>query len=90
LHEAKFRVNIGVRTYGKPVTLNVQYGFRTQGNVDIPANIFRQYSLVSFGDTAPVPNEQIIISVLTGDAIVYASTTDNQTNDSSVRFARRQ
>jgi hypothetical protein len=86
----KFRVNIGVRTFSKPVTLNVQYGFRTQGNVDFPANTFQQLSLAGFGDTSPVANEQIIISVLSGDVIVYASTPDNQTNDSSVRFARRQ
>jgi hypothetical protein len=86
----KFRVNIGVRTFSSPATINVQYGFRTQSNVDFPANTFRQFSLAEFGDTSPIENEQIIFSVLSGDAIVYLSTTDNQTNDSSVRFARRQ
>src|SRR4051812_24798626 len=86
----KFRVNIGVRTFSSPVTMNVQYGFRVQGNVTFPANTFRQYSLTEFGDASPVENEQIFLSMISGDAIVYMSTTDNQTNDSSVRFARRQ
>jgi hypothetical protein len=86
----KFRVNIGVRTFSSPVTMNVQYGFRTQSNIDFPANTFRQYSLAEFGDASPVENEQIFLSMISGDAIVYLSTTDNQTNDSSVRFARRQ
>jgi len=87
---AKFRVNIGVRTFSSPATINVQYGFRSQSNMDFPANTFRQYSLAEFGDTAPLANEQIILTVFNGDAIVYLSTTDNQTNDSSVQFARRQ
>jgi hypothetical protein len=85
----KFRVNIGVRTFSSPTTINVQYGFRSQSNKDFPANTFRQYSLAEFGDTAPLENEQIILFVSSGSAIVYMSTTDNQTNDSSVRFARR-
>jgi hypothetical protein len=85
----KFRVNIGVRTFSSPATINVQYGFRSQSNMDFPANTFRQYSLAEFGDASPLANEQIILSVISGDAIVYLSTTDNQTNDSSVRFARR-
>jgi len=85
----KFRVNIGVRTFSTPVTMNVQYGFRTQSNVNFPANTFRQYSLTDFGDASPVENEQIFLTMLSGDAIVYLSTTDNQTNDSSVQFARR-
>ena len=86
----KFRVNIGVRTFSSPVTMNVQYGFRNQSNLDFPANTFRQYSLAEFGDASPVENEQIFLSMISGDAVVYLSTTDNQTNDSSVRFARRQ
>jgi len=85
----KFRVNIGVRTFSSPTTINVQYGFRSQSNKDFPANTFRQYSLAEFGDTAPLENEQVILSVSSGSAIVYMSTTDNQTNDSSVQFARR-
>jgi hypothetical protein len=85
----KFRVNIGVRTFSSPVTINVQYGLRTQSNIDFPANTFRQYSFAELGNATPVENEQIFLSMQSGEAVVYLSTTDNQTNDSSVRFARR-
>jgi hypothetical protein len=85
-----FRANVGVRTFGSPATINVQYGFRSQSNVTFPANTFQQVSLTAFGDTSPVANEQIYLFVLSGDAIIYISTTDNRTNDSSVRFAQRE
>jgi hypothetical protein len=85
-----FRANIGVRTFSAGATINVQYGFRVQGNKDFPANTFQQFSLTGFGDTTPIPNEQIILSIVNGDAVVYLSTTDNRTNDSSVRFAKRE
>jgi hypothetical protein len=85
-----FRTNIGVRTLSSAATINVQYGSRSQSNKDFPANTFQQFSLTGFGDTTPVPNEQIFFYVLSGDAIIYLSATDNRTNDSSVRFARRE
>lgn len=85
-----FRANIGVRTLSSATTVNVQYGFRSQGNKDFPANTFQQFSLAGFGDSTPVPDEQIFFFVVSGDAIIYLSTTDNRTNDSSVRFARRE
>jgi hypothetical protein len=59
-------------------------------NKDFPANTFQQFSLMGFGDTAPVANEQIIFSMVGGDAVIYLSITDNRTNDSSVRFAQRK
>jgi hypothetical protein len=46
--------------------------------------------LSGFGDTSPVANEQIFFSMVSGDAIIYLSITDNRTNDSSVRFAQRE
>lgn len=85
-----YRVNIGVRTLSAAATVNVQYGFRTQSNKDFPANEFQQFSLAGFGDTAPVPNEQIFLYVLSGDVVIYQSITDNKTNDSAVEFARRR
>ena len=85
-----YRVNIGVRTLSAAATVNVQYGFRSQSNKDFPANEFQQFSLAGFGDTSPVPNEQIFLFVLSGDVVIYQSITDNKTNDSAVIFARRQ
>jgi hypothetical protein len=85
-----FRMNIGVRTFASPVTLNIEYGHGGSDAKQFPANTFQQLSLAGFGDTAPTANERILISPIGGDVIVYASTTDNRTNDSSVRFAKRE
>lgn len=86
-----YRVNIGVRTLSQDATVTVQYGFRAAVDKVFPANTFRQYGLTTdFGDTAAVPNEQIFFFVDSGDAIIYMSTTDNRTNDSSIAFAHRQ
>jgi len=85
-----YRVNIGVRTLSSAATVNVQYGFRSQSNKDFPANEFQQFSLAGFGDTAPVPNEQIFFFVVSGDVVIYQSITDNKTNDSAIAFARKR
>jgi hypothetical protein len=85
-----FRMNIGVRTFGSSIALVVSYGNRGSATLNFPANTFQQYSLAGFGDPSPVPNELITFTVIGGDAVVYASTTDNRTNDSSVRFATRE
>ena len=85
-----YRVNVGVRTLSSGATVNVQYGFRSQSNKDFPANEFQQFALAGFGDTSPIPNEQIFLFVLSGDVAIYQSITDNKTNDSAVIFAKRQ
>jgi hypothetical protein len=85
-----FRMNIGVRTFGSPVTLNIEYGRGGSDTKDFPANTFQQYSLAGLGITSPIANERILITPTGGDVIIYASTTDNRTNDSSVRFAKRE
>jgi len=85
-----FRVNVGVRTLSSSATVEVQYGFRSASSLDFPANTFEQFSLAGFGDTAPVENEQIFVSVVSGDLVIYQTVTDNKTNDSSIAFARRQ
>lgn len=85
-----YRVNIGVRTLSADATVAVQYGFHGQSSKDFPANEFQQFSLAGFGDTAPVPNEQIFFFVQSGDVVIYQSITDNKTNDSAVEFARRR
>ena len=85
-----YRVNIGVRTLSSAATVNVQYGFRSQSNKDFPANEFQQFSLAGFGDTSPVPNEQIFFFVVSGDVVIYQSITDNKTNDSAIAFARKR
>jgi hypothetical protein len=71
-----FRVNVGVRTFSSPATINVQYGFRSQSNKDFPANTFQQFSLTGFGDTAPVANER---SSSRWSAVTRSSTSRSPT-----------
>jgi hypothetical protein len=85
-----FRMNIGVRTFGSSVTLQIEYGRGGSTTKVFPANTFQQYSLADFSGASPVANERILITPIGGDVIIYASTTDNRTNDSSVRFAKRE
>lgn len=87
-----FRVNIGIRTFESPVTLFVRYGTRGQEERTFPANTFEQIPLASLTSFAPLPNERLTFSILGsgGDVSIYASTTDNRTNDSSIQFLRRE
>jgi hypothetical protein len=55
-----------------------------------PATYFEQKTVSDFlGTTSLVPNGSIQIYVTAGAAIVYASTTDNRTSDSSIKIAGR-
>jgi len=85
-----YRMNIGVRTLSGVARVNIQIGSRTQTTFDFPASSFKQYTLAELGDPSPIANEQIHIFVLGGDVAIYASTTDNRTNDSSARILRRE
>lgn len=86
-----FRMSIGVRTLSATANVSVQFG---NGRISLvkefPANTFSQVTLTDFGDTDPLPNEQISFVVNSGNVAIYASTTDNKTNDSSARFAKRE
>jgi hypothetical protein len=37
-----------------------------------------------------VPNGVLRVRIISGSAIIYATTTDNRTNDSSIDIARRE
>ena len=92
---ANYRMNIGVRTFGDAVTLSVvNYlpggSLNASSTRDYVANFFEQVPLSTFIGTGQVlPNGSVLITVTKGTAVVYASTTDNRTNDSSIRFALR-
>lgn len=86
-----FRMSIGVRTLSQNANVSVQFGNGRISLVkDFPANTFSQVTLNDFGDTDALPNEQISFTVNSGSVAIYASTTDNKTNDSSARFAKRE
>ncbi len=88
---ANYRVNIGVRTFSTPVTLTVQYGSRAFQTLDFPANYFQQYSLATLTNIEPIPNERLRFFINGGtDVSIYASTTDNRTNDSAIRILHRE
>lgn len=91
-----FRMNVGVRTLGDGATLFVSYidagGHRTSAPLTkvYQANYFEQVPVADFlGTNGYAPNSSIEIYVNAGSAIVYASTTDNRTQDSSIKFAGR-
>ncbi|HEY4642399.1 MAG TPA: hypothetical protein VII75_13725 [Thermoanaerobaculia bacterium] len=90
LDTGAFRMNIGVRTLSNAANITIQYADGTVLTKDFPANTFNQLTLAQFGDPAPVPSQQIAIIVNSGELALYASTTDNKTNDSSARFAKRE
>ena len=91
-----FRMNVGVRTLGDGATILVSYidagGHRTSAPLTktYQANYFEQVPVADFlGTNGYAPNSSIEIYVNAGSAIVYASTTDNRTQDSSIKFAGR-
>ncbi|HEX3110916.1 MAG TPA: hypothetical protein VHU41_17585, partial [Thermoanaerobaculia bacterium] len=91
-----FRMNIGVRSLDGGATLVVSYYDAGGHNILItpaktyPANYFEQIPVSDFlGTTNLIANGSMQIYVNGGSAIVYASTTDNRTQDSSIKIAGR-
>jgi len=90
---ARTRLNIGVRTLFSGAQLNAQLldsAGHVLANVNktYTANYFEQVDSTGFfGGVAPGASQIIKISVSSGSAIIYGSTTDNVTNDPSVQYA---
>ncbi|HUJ13189.1 MAG TPA: hypothetical protein VL284_05290 [Thermoanaerobaculia bacterium] len=93
-----FRMNVGIRTLDAGATLQI-FVVDANGSTLLqpvekaayPANYFEQPTLQQFiNNVAPVPNGVVRIRVINGSAIVYATTTDNRTNDSSIDFATHE
>lgn len=88
---ARTRFNIGVRTLYSGATIAVT--LRNSAGVVIrtvtrtyTANYFIQTDAESFVGGPIAGDESIQISISTGSAIVYGSTTDNTTNDPAIQF----
>jgi hypothetical protein len=88
------RFNVGVRTLYKGATIMAE--LRDSRGVEIrrkrhtyTANYFVQMPVQDFVGGPIAGNESIMVHVTSGSAFVYASTTDNVTNDPSIQFARR-
>ena len=88
---SNFRMNIGIRTFEAGATISISApGVSSLTKVYV-ANYFEQKGLQDFlNGVAPTANGLLSIQIQSGSAIIYASTTDNRTNDSSIWFARRE
>lgn len=92
---ARFRYNVGVRTLGAGATLAITQRNPTGAVVKsltrtYPQHYFEQRDSAAFLEGAAVAaNDTITIRVVSGNAIVYGATIDNQTNDPSMQLARR-
>jgi hypothetical protein len=88
---AKARFNIGIRTLSQGATItatlksSIGATIRTVTKTYQP-NWFEQPSASALFDGATIPANAIIqISVSSGSAIIYGSTTDNTTNDPAIQ-----
>jgi len=83
-----FRMNVGVRTLDDATSIRITGA----GGVDVthtyPPNYFEQGSLATFIGATPVANGFYSVRVNSGSAFIYTTTTDNRTNDSSIRFLK--
>jgi hypothetical protein len=92
-----FRMNVGVRTLAAGATIAFDVIDNNTGTSSVfitktyPPNYFEQVSASALTNVATLPaNGSVYFEVEAGSAIVYASTTDNRTNDSAIAFAKHQ
>lgn len=91
---ARYRFNIGLRTVGETeMTIVVRDAAGTERHARIAAfseNHFEQLAAETFAGTALQPSDSIEIIVESGSAVVYGTTVDNGTNDSSIQVLTRR
>ncbi|HEX7830749.1 MAG TPA: hypothetical protein VF787_13915 [Thermoanaerobaculia bacterium] len=88
-----YRLNVGIRTFAT-TTVRSQYfdangTFLGQGpSKTYPANYFEQVSLATFSGNFAVPAGGMMYVVIEsgGPAVFYTATTDNRTNDGSLKM----
>lgn len=88
---ARTRFNIGVRTLYSGATIQVTLRNPTGAVVrtvtrTYTANYFVQVDAATFVGGPIAADQSIQISISSGSAIVYGSTTDNTTNDPAIQF----
>lgn len=91
---ARSRFNVGVRSLdsGARLELTIYSPGGTQRHtreVTFSENQFQQQTGDAFAGTTLSANELIEIKIAAGSAIVYATTVDNMTNDSSIQVLTR-
>jgi len=92
-----FRMNVGVRTLSEGATFVVSVNDKNGFSIGSPVtktygpNFFEQTTAQLFYNNTPLPAGGFMrVFQITGNAFVYASTTDNRTNDSQLQFAARR
>lgn len=89
-----YRFNIGVRSLdtGATIQMAVRDASGTERHyfdLTLPANQFLQRAGELLIGTPLRPNDSIEVKIAAGSAIVYATTVDNRTNDSSIQVLRK-
>ncbi len=96
------RVNVGIRTLGSPVTIvsdiysNAGQYLGSSPSKTYPADYFEQMTLQQFlAPTLEVgytghAGGMLLVRVIGGQAVLYTTTTDNRTNDSSMNMVTWQ
>lgn len=89
-----FRFNIGVRALEAGAVIHLLV--RSQSGIErhfaervYEPQWFEQRGADDWSGTVLLPNESITIDVISGSAIVYGTTIDNRTNDSSIQTLER-
>ena len=90
----RYRFNVGVRALanGATLTLRIRSANGTERATRVlqyAANAFDQQPGDAFTTTTLQPDDSILVEISAGSAIVYATTVDNATNDSSLQLVRR-
>jgi hypothetical protein len=91
----RFRLNIGARTLGDGATIDILVRDRNGAAVKsavrtLPPSYFRQFGSAEILEGYVLAGgETITLTVTSGSAFLYGSTTDNTTNDPSVQFVHR-
>ena len=91
----RFRLNIGVRSLEDGATIDIVVRSRTGATMKtatrtVPQSYFRQFGATEFLEGYVLEGgETITMTVSSGAAFLYGSTTDNTTNDPSVQFVQR-
>ena len=80
-----FRMNVGVRVLDDGLTISIFHA-GTLISRTYPANHFEQGTLAAFLGDQPVVNGNYRITILSGSGFIYSTTTDNRTNDTTIRF----
>ncbi|MFA6958732.1 MAG: hypothetical protein WC538_22920, partial [Thermoanaerobaculia bacterium] len=90
----RYRFNIGIRTLSAGAALKItvwsEDGFERSSTVrTFDPNFFQQQAAAEFVFGTVASNDSIGIEILSGNAVLYGTTTDNTTNDPAFQLAER-